>query len=52
MIAPFIGTTLIIMVPPTPGASILDGPWKLIEFYEWTAELYHLDNDPGEHTGI
>lgn len=37
----------------TPGASILDGPWKLIEFYEWDkVELYHLDNDPGEHTDL
>lgn len=32
-----------------PGASIRDGKWKLIEFYEWdTAELYNLEEDPGE----
>ncbi|UUO06294.1 sulfatase [Blastopirellula sp. J2-11] len=33
----------------TPGASIRDGDWKLIEFYEEDrAELYNLQQDPGE----
>lgn len=33
----------------TPGASIRDGDWKLIEFYEYgKSELYHLPSDPGE----
>ena len=33
----------------TPGASIRDGDWKLIEFYHWEkTELYHLATDPGE----
>ncbi len=33
----------------TPGASIRDGDWKLIEFYHWgKVELYDLANDPGE----
>ena len=33
----------------TPGASIRDGDWKLIEFYEYdTAELFNLAEDPGE----
>jgi len=33
----------------TPGASIRDGDWKLIEFYHWDkVELYNLANDPGE----
>jgi len=33
----------------TPGASILDGDWKLIEFYHWNeVELYNLADDPGE----
>jgi len=33
----------------TPGASIRDGDWKLIEFYHWgNAELYNLGDDPGE----
>lgn len=33
----------------TPGASIRDGDWKLIEFYEHEAvELYNLSEDPGE----
>lgn len=33
----------------TPGASIRDGDWKLIEFYEEDrAELYNLQLDPGE----
>ncbi len=33
----------------TPGASILEGDWKLIEFYERDdCELYNLANDQGE----
>ncbi|PQO42679.1 DUF4976 domain-containing protein [Blastopirellula marina] len=33
----------------TPGASIRDGDWKLIEFYEFDqVELYNLASDPGE----
>ncbi len=33
----------------TPGASIRDGDWKLIEFYHWEkVELYNLKEDPGE----
>jgi len=33
----------------TPGASIRDGDWKLIEFYHWEKiELYNLKDDPGE----
>jgi len=33
----------------TPGASIREGDWKLIEFYEFDkAELYNLAQDPGE----
>jgi len=33
----------------TPGASIRDGDWKLIEFYHWgNVELYNLKDDPGE----
>jgi len=33
----------------TPGASIRDGNWKLIEFYHWEkVELYNLKDDPGE----
>ena len=33
----------------TPGASIRDGDWKLIQFYEQDkVELYHLGDDPGE----
>ncbi|MCO6454124.1 MAG: sulfatase [Pirellulaceae bacterium] len=33
----------------TPGASIRDGKWKLIEFYHLDkVELYNLDDDPGE----
>jgi len=33
----------------TPGASIRDGDWKLIELYHWDeVELYNLANDPGE----
>lgn len=36
-----------------PGASIRDGDWKLIEFYDWeTAELYNLADDPGEHKDL
>ncbi|MCF7669411.1 MAG: sulfatase [Verrucomicrobia bacterium] len=32
-----------------PGASIRDGDWKLIEFYDpETVELYNLADDPGE----
>ncbi|MEW4455738.1 sulfatase [Bremerella sp. JC817] len=32
-----------------PGASIRDGDWKLIEFYEYdTVELYDLSKDPNE----
>lgn len=33
----------------TPGASIREGDWKLIEFYHWgKVELYDLKSDPGE----
>ncbi len=33
----------------TPGASIRDGDWKLIEFYHFgNVELYNLKDDPGE----
>ena len=33
----------------TPGASIRDGDWKLINFYHYgTVELYNLAGDPGE----
>ncbi len=33
----------------TPGASIRDGDWKLIEFYHWgKVELYNLKDDLGE----
>lgn len=33
----------------TPGASIRDGDWKLIEFYHYgNTELYNLAKDPGE----
>jgi arylsulfatase A-like enzyme len=33
----------------TPGASIREGDWKLIEFYHWDkVELYNLKDDPGE----
>jgi len=33
----------------TPGASIREGDWKLIEFYHWEkVELYNLLEDPGE----
>ena len=34
----------------TPGASIRDGDWKLIEFYHWNeVELYNLQDDLGEN---
>jgi len=37
----------------TPGASIRDGNWKLIEFYEeGVVELYNLANDPGEQRDL
>lgn len=37
----------------TPGASIRDGEWKLIEFYEYgKTELYHLRTDPGEQNDL
>lgn len=37
----------------TPGASIRDGNWKLIEFYEYDeVELYNLANDPGEQNDL
>jgi arylsulfatase A-like enzyme len=33
----------------TPGASVREGEWKLIEFYHWDkVELYNLADDPGE----
>jgi len=33
----------------TPGASIRDGDWKLIDFYHYDkVELYNLSDDPGE----
>ena len=33
----------------TPGASIRDGDWKLIKFYDYEKiELYNLKNDPSE----
>ncbi len=33
----------------SPGCSVRQGPWKLIEFFEnGHLELYHLDDDPGE----
>jgi len=36
-----------------PGASIRDGDWKLIEFYETdTVELYNLAKDPGEQKDL
>lgn len=32
-----------------PGAVIREGPWKLLELYEYgEVELYHLERDPGE----
>jgi arylsulfatase A-like enzyme len=32
-----------------PGASIRDGDWKLIKFYDYEkVELYNLKNDPSE----
>jgi arylsulfatase A-like enzyme len=37
----------------TPGASIRDGQWKLIEFYEFDeVELYNLAEDPGEQKNL
>jgi arylsulfatase A-like enzyme len=37
----------------TPGASIRDGDWKLIEFYHYgNVELYNLADDPGESTDL
>lgn len=37
----------------TPGASIRDGDWKLIEFYEYDeVELYNLAKDPGEQNDL
>ncbi|MCP4191637.1 MAG: sulfatase [Planctomycetaceae bacterium] len=37
----------------TPGASIRDGKWKLIEFYHWEeVELYDLSKDPGERNDL
>lgn len=37
----------------TPGASIRDGDWKLIEFYEYDeVELYNLADDPGEQNDL
>jgi len=37
----------------TPGASIRDGDWKLIEFCEFgEVELYHLGQDPGEQVDL
>ena len=37
----------------TPGASIRDGDWKLIEFYHFgNVELYNLKDDPGERENL
>ncbi len=37
----------------TPGASIRDGDWKLIEFYHYDkVELYNLADDPGEQNDL
>lgn len=37
----------------TPGASIRDEDWKLIEFYHWDkVELYNLAEDPGEQHDV
>lgn len=37
----------------TPGASIRDGQWKLIEFYHFgNVELYNLKDDPGEQRDL
>jgi arylsulfatase A-like enzyme len=37
----------------TPGASLRDGDWKLIEFYHYgNVELYNLKNDPGERNDL
>ena len=36
-----------------PGAAILEGGWKLIEFYHYAKfELYDLKNDPGERKDL
>ncbi|HJO53309.1 MAG TPA: DUF4976 domain-containing protein, partial [Verrucomicrobiota bacterium] len=36
-----------------PGASILDGNWKLIEFYHYkNFELYNLAKDPSERHNL
>ncbi|WP_234824060.1 sulfatase [Bremerella cremea] len=36
-----------------PGASIREGDWKLIEFYEYDeVELYNLADDPGEQNDL
>ena len=36
-----------------PGASIRQGPWKLIEFYHYrNVELYNLADDPGEQNDL
>ncbi|MBN2473383.1 MAG: sulfatase [Pirellulales bacterium] len=37
----------------TPGASIREGDWKLIEFYHWDeVELYNLKHDVGEQNDL
>jgi arylsulfatase A-like enzyme len=37
----------------TPGASIRQGDWKLIEFYHWQKiELYNLKDDPAEQRDL
>jgi len=37
----------------TPGCSMRQGPWKLIEFFEDNhLELYHLEEDPGESRNL
>ena len=37
----------------TPGASVRDGDWKLIEFYHYEkTELYNLADDPGETSDL
>ncbi len=37
----------------TPGASIREGDWKLIEFYHFDkVELYNLKDDPGEQHDV
>lgn len=36
-----------------PGASMRDGDWKLIEFYDWgETEVYNLADDPGEQKDL